>query len=470
MACSLFADTDNLQFDLVDAPSRGEHEKTAKEWFESTFVGKTVSEIKEQDTSEELPTYRDTISPPYKSTKHSFLRGFTLLHMANDSPITLKKISAAPPKKTVCLPEREAIIRQFNSDINQAKVDIFYKDKQLAQFIPKIPNILSTPVSSLTDEWKLFNFNTPIPEDICQNDLRSTCYLLASLASYAASPITKGLLKNCFIAADNEHTAVILYCSLLDRNITVLTTNTRLVNSKGQDIYSFGNGSNARWAGIMERAVHAAQIHRFSGCKQIISNIPIEQADLRGEIREHQNMALGKGNTSPQKLLDYSSTHVSMSFLPSVSFLTKVQGEGFTSHELIKPENLQLIRFNVEHGIPVILGTKGGSAGAFNALTNGSPTNHAVGVLGPAQRDGETGLLIYDPYGESLGLETGENSFSSMQKKLYDSDEPTIQLPPIKATSAVRFYAYSDLHKYFSEVKTARGGYNRLPKQQETSF
>ncbi len=172
-------------------------------------------------------------------------------------------------------------------------------------------------------------------------------------------------------------------------------------------------------------------------------------------------------------LLDHTTLFNAIQFLPPLP--EKPSADARYSQNLTAPEILQeddltdsryldLLKFNIDQGVPVILGTKGAIKGFQKAMYTGTPTNHAVGVLRPAQiKKGHSvieGVLIYDPYGDSLdahqNLEKYTDSVTSAQKAQSDQYSLNTKV----SGQAVRFVAYEDFGKYFCKAAIASGGYS----------
>ncbi|WP_062261596.1 hypothetical protein [Endozoicomonas arenosclerae] len=418
---------------------------------------------------------------------------------------------------------------------DEVQVDIFTPDKNLANYLTGSDPVFVRPES----DRPLFNASEPIPEDVRQSDSRATCYLLSALASYAASPVGKQLLLNNIHPLKPGYALVRFHDPGLEQAIQVMVKTDRLVDEQGTDLYSFDNESQAGWVGTVEKAFHA---FRTSMKERIESFSRVAKSDKDREAEIHFNALLedlidkGEDHTT----LDHSHIFKAIRFLPPMPEGKVPKGLTqdfhspvlFNQDDLSDKQSLELLKANVENGVPMILGTRSGVVGMANAIQSGTPTDHAVAVLGPAtaMANGKPveGLLIYDTYGDSLDGGSQVDHFSPTLKPVRQdsgigsmpSDSPAlasefeaafewVDLPDMpspesdpeldgfdvvglddlletdevendfgfekvegsgdkqlltKASGrAVRFFPYSDLHKYFSRGATAVGGFR--PKQ-----
>ncbi|KEQ16394.1 hypothetical protein [Endozoicomonas numazuensis] len=412
---------------------------------------------------------------------------------------------------------------------DDAQVDIFTSDRNLASYLTG-----SEPVFVRTESDRpLFNASEPIPEDVRQSDSRATCYLLSALASYAASPVGKQLLLNNIHPLKPGYALVKFHDPSLEQAIQVMVKTDRLIDQKGADLYSFDNDSRSSWVGTVEKAFHS---FRTSMKERIESFNRVAKSEKDGEAEIHYQALLqdlidkGEDHTT----LDHSHIFKAIRFLPPMPECADPP-EGlvqdlhspvlFNQDDLSDKRSLELLKANVDNGVPMILGTRSDAAGIVNAIYSGTPTDHAVAVLGPATTlvDGKPveGLLIYDTYGDSLDGNSEVDHYSpTLKSKRQDSgidsmvskspvsefeaafewvditDAPSPETDPdldgfdvvglddlldesevdsdfgfekvegfeekqllTKASGrAVRFFPYSDLHKYFSRGATAVGG------------
>ncbi|AMO56937.1 hypothetical protein GZ77_01660 [Endozoicomonas montiporae] len=338
---------------------------------------------------------------------------------------------------------------EWKEQLYDNQVDMFVPDQSLLGNMAD-----ATEGFAHQEKAVLFNDGVPEPSDIAQLDRRHTCFLLGALAGYAASPLGKPLLQQIIRLYPGGFVGVSLNDpSLAERIVKVLVSSDRPVDQNGKDYYSFGNASGARWAGYIEKACHAFLLEQSANVARMKSELSEGGDHLEGLLR------LLTSNKKSGCLIDRIDMSLAFNLLPPMPEL-KSPGSAFKqsdSQELfdvrgddLKSElNKDLIICNIKQGIPVILGTRGDWQGKLNA-TSGTPTDHAVAVLGPASivREGKKveGFLTYDPYGEAFG---------STDMPSTSGDATAVK----SAGQAVRFCSYDDIYDNFARLTIARGGF-----------
>ena len=353
---------------------------------------------------------------------------------------------------------KEALVpaSEWQGELGANQVDMFVSDKRLLNNMD--------PSSEWYDRMGngvLFNGEVPETFDIAQLDRRQTCFLLSALGAYASAPLGKRLLQQIIRLYPEGFVGVTLNDGpLAGRTVKVLVSSCRPVDGHGKDYYSFANTSGTRWAGYFEKACHALLLERSD-------NVDKMKEEMLGEDLSYIENLL-RTLTSNKKtgcLLDRIDMSLAFKLLPpmpelkspSPAFQQPKTLSAFDARhdELKDPLVKDLICFNIKQGIPVILGTRGDWQGTFNA-SSGTPTNHAVTVLGPAslRKSSETvdGFLTYDPYGEAFGKSDIATASAGAAVSVKSAGQ------------AVRFCSYDDIHKYFDRVAIARGGFVHNPE------
>ncbi|UYM16522.1 hypothetical protein [Endozoicomonas euniceicola] len=345
---------------------------------------------------------------------------------------------------------------EWQDELGVNQVDMFVSDERLLKNIDS-----GSEFYVRMGNGALFNGEVPETFDIAQLDRRQTCFLLSALGAYAMTPLGNRLLQQIIRLYPEGFVGVTLNDdALAERNVKILVSSSRPVDGNGKDFYSFANSSGARWPGYIEKACHALLLERSDNIKQMKQDMPDEDlSHIEGLLR------LLTSDEKTDCLLDRIDMSLAFSLLPpmpelestSPAFQQPQKPSIFDVRDdaLEDPMTQEQIRFNIQNGIPVIMGTRGDWKGALNA-TSGTPTNHAVTVLGPAfLRKGSTvveGFLTYDPYGEAFG----------------SSDIATASagaVTNVKAVGqAIRFCSYGDIHNYFNRVAIARGGFVHNPE------
>lgn len=348
--------------------------------------------------------------------------------------------------------------------------DVYVSDKQLSEHLGYENEyyVRDDP------DAVLFHKSNPVPEDIRQTDARSTCYLLSALASYAASPVGKKSLLAHMQPTGTGSTVVTFHDPAISKNIKIMVDDSRLVDEEGHDIYSFENSSGARWPGTFEKAFHAFRSSRVERLETLR-----QEAMERGREDEliHINALMQEvvHTEAADNLIDHANLFNVLRFLPPLPersspdphYRQVSEVMGISEDELKEEESLEQLKFNVEQGVPVILGTRSDLWGAVNAISTGTPTGHSVAVLAPARTvvDGEQveGVLIYDPYGESLDGEEEVDGFTDALGGFDQGERLADHVLLTKASGrSVRFCAYRDLYDNFCKGAVAPGGYRRV--------
>ena len=351
----------------------------------------------------------------------------------------------------------------------------------------------------------IFCNNDPKPEDVRQTDRRSTCYLMSTLASYASSSGGKKILKNMITPVDKDHVIVTFYDKIIGDNVQVLVSTARLVDKNGKDFYSFNNPTEACWPGIIEKAYHAYKLTRSTQLREQIQKAD-DQSLIDKEFFLHNHLQSIAPLDETKSLLDWGDMSHAIGCMSGLPLMTEIPQDGAHYHHqkeasFIQEEEFktlkaqQQLKFNIDMGIPVILGTPPlGTKGFFRTITTGSPTGHAIGVLGSADLliNGRLhqGILVYDPYGVTLdGGEILDDTSAIVQMsgkspsieamnritplldrtspedpdefELIDDSHSDIigSLVTKAAGRSVRFYRFNELHNYFAKGAIAPGGY-----------
>ncbi|WP_354008953.1 hypothetical protein [Endozoicomonas lisbonensis] len=340
---------------------------------------------------------------------------------------------------------------EWQDELRANQVDMFVSDERLLNNMDS-----SSEWYDRMGNGVLFNGEVPDTFDIAQLDRRQTCFLLSALGAYAATPLGQRLLQQIIRLYPEGFVGVTLNDdSLAERSVKVVVSSSRPVDRHGKDCYSFANTSGARWAGYIEKACHALLLERSANVDQLKKEKPGEDLSyIEGLLR------LITSNKKNSCLLDRIDMSLAFKLLPPMPELTSpspafqqpqsLNAFDARDDDLKKPLIKDLICFNIKQGIPVILGTRGDWRGTFNA-SSGTPTNHAVTVLGPASlrkgSDTVDGFLTYDPYGEAFG----KSDIATASVGTTTSVKPSGQ--------AIRFCSYDDIHEYFNRVTIARGGF-----------
>lgn len=497
-------------WDIGIATNKEQQERFAgfHDELKSCFGYRTVSAILESETEKKLPEYTGRLPSDQEGKKLGTLRKMGRIMGLGSKPLTV-----FPKKLEVNFPEVPPAF-EGEKALRESPAHIFVPDNKLAA------NLLpDEPVFIRTDKRAIFA-GEPAPADVCQVDRRSTCYLLSALASYSASPIGKKVLKEMVHPAGEGYALVTFFDSATQENIQVMVSTDRLTDKNGRDVYSFNNPTRAIWAGIIEKAFHAYKLSRSEKLKEQIVLAKQQGDELKQNFLEVELHKIAP--PAPRKsLLDRGNMFGAINCIPRIPRAIE-QPSGthynYNHQSSVMLENLdvrntnvkELLRFNIEMGVPVILGTHPSNSltGSLRAVTTGTPTGHAVAVLGPAEiltgkkgQNLEDGVLIYDPYGIALdggrelsddstvirfaqmtGLsekdtppktpeEEEETSFipksvpeSSIERLESDDFEPVEQndvgLLTKTAGHSVRFYTYEQLHRYFAKGTIAAGGYS----------
>ena len=423
----------------VDSDTKGQHDR-----FKARFGSHSVEKHR-AEMGLMLKPYTDKTPGSQQSMSKRLLRtmGKVRGFMTRSFPADRLPV---PERQKASLPAPA-----WKQSLSENKVDLFVPDKALL-------DNMDNGYEGYTRQGKEVLFNGGVPDifDIAQLDRRQTCFLLSALGAYATTPLGNSLLQQAIkLYPDDGVVGVTLNDgSMAERDVKVLVSSRRPVDDKGKDYYSFGNNSGAYWPGYFEKACHALLLERTANIEKMKSENPGEDLSyLDGLLR------LLTSNQKSGCMIDRVDMSMAISLLPAMpklqspnpAFQQGKEPEAYNArdNELKEPLVKDLICFNIKQGIPVILGTRGDWKGRLNA-TSGTPTDHAVAVLGPAMvRKGsktEEGFLIYDPYGEALNQQ-GASSGSEV------ASASTVKA----AGQAVRFCTYDEMHKQFARVTIARG-------------
>lgn len=452
----------------------------------SCFGYRTVEAIKADQLEKKLPVFSGR--PPEKQEGvHRVVRGAGQL---------FRKLSKA---KTV-YPELLMDKAQFASKVIEPATR-FEEGVHVSEEVLAADLLPGKKVYTLPERHPVFHSNSPSYEDIRQNDKRGTCYLLSGLASYARSPIGQKLLTDNIRDLGDGYAAVTLFDTVLDKDVTVIVSTARLTDAKGNDLYSFRNDNGVCWPALVEKAFHALKLSQVEVLKPLIETSKANgDSDYEDFLQTKLQEVYSQKQKSGNSLLDHNTLFNAVNCFPRLPVLD-TESQGYKQHfnrplvfsgvDLEDKTNIDQLRFNVERGVPVILGTRGDFKGKMLAAFSGTPTNHAVAVLSPAtcqEAKRPNGVLVYDTYGSALDgkevvvkLPSASASFTDEEAASYQADSMTDDLDgfdvvhrsevPEKVTTqsagrSVRFYSYEELHEYFSSAVVAPGGFRRVSASQ----
>ena len=469
-------------FELIE--SRDDQSRQFEEKLASCFGYRAVTDIKNDKSARKLPVFSGKPAEQQVEVRFEALRSIGRLAGKTKRK---QNISFLEPKK-ITIP-----VSTGDRSPEELKADIYVSDNDLASdLLPDKKDVFILP-----DILPVFGSGAIRYNAVRQCDKRATCYLLSGLASYAKSPVGQKLLTDCIKDLGDGYASVTLMDPVFNKEVTIVVSTARLTDAKGNDLYSFRNDMGVCWPAVVEKAFHALKLSRTDTLKQAISASKESgqkeyTAFLEDKFRDIGS--LGKDS----KLLDHNTLFDAMNCLPRIPSV-ETEGGSYKQHSdgsIVFPETdlkregcINTLRFNIEHGVPVVLGTRGGLGGAWNAVRSGTPTKHAVAVLGPAilhEKGSPDGVLIYDTYGSALDgddviiksptepastLKAGSSSemegATGITEDFEMLDLPRGQesLPESVITQSagrsVRFYSYKDLHKYFSSAVVAPGGFGR---------
>lgn len=424
--------------------------RTTHEAFKARFGPRNVIECTpEQDIS--LNTYNG------KKPLHQKKAAIQAIQLSGkiQNLTSKKKLIDFIPVPQACIPFTPGL---WKPDLIENDVDIYLPEKiLLADLIPDGRCFRLLGVSPL------FNHGMPEVKDIAQLHKRSTCYLLSTLAAYVATPIGNELIKRSMCQFQDGLVGVTLHDSVLtERDVKVLISNQRPVDIDGKDLYSFTNTSEAHWPGYFEKAYHAFLL----GCRANIETMKSERPEQDLSYLDSLFRSLA-GDRKPNRMIDHMDMSMPIGVLPSMPALKSSnplykQGNihekiDLSADQLHSTYNKNLIRFNIEQGIPVVMGTLGGLKGGIQAAFSGTPTKHALAVIGPAKNsEGKEGFLTYDPYGESLS-EKPVPDLNYRQKLAMTGGKPTMDIK--SRGEAITFNTYDKITDRFDRVTIARGGF-----------
>ncbi|MRI33542.1 hypothetical protein EOPP23_11150 [Endozoicomonas sp. OPT23] len=363
-------------------------------------------------------------------------------------------------------PELETEFNDLSTSSRSLQIDVNMTDEELAADLGVKGKLYQDRQDS-----SIFNRREPCPEDIRLNDSRKSCYLLSTLASLAATKNGKQFLRANIVQLDQEHAAVRLYDRVLGKNIIVRVSTARLLNKDKHDLYSFGNRSAALWPGIMEKAFHALKIHRVHALKDMKKSATSEElkALIQTELNELESHS-GAGN-----LLDKTELLGAIYALPCLP--ERASPDSAYKQALTAPiisfdpaKDLDILRFNVEQGVPVIVGVGENIKNASKSLIKGTPAGHALAVLCTAKRKTakgmKDGILVYDPFGDSLDTKADVTRFSEI---LPDSEQKRAAVQLKSGGQALQFVAFDELNSHFSKFAVVRGGYSKTISSSEST-
>ncbi len=449
--------------DIESSTSSQEARQSYQQSVEASFKSRRLTSISKDQVASQIP---ETEAKP----QHKPINKFALTRVLGRAMsrgllpdkvfVTKQNFEWPAPKTELNSAER----------LDSIDIDIDMSDLELVADLR-----YSEGVSKHSEQASLFESQEPSPEDIRQNDKRKSCYLLSSLASMAATNNGKQQIKANICQLGPDHAAVRLFDRVTDKNIVIRVSTARLLDKDKRDLYSFGNRSGAIWPGVMEKAFHALKIHRVKTLRVMLERAKSnDEKDLiRSQLNELE-VRSGEGN-----LLDKTELLGAIYAIPCLP--KKDSSNAAYTQSLNAPimllnpaEQLHILRFNIEQGVPAIAGIGQNFRGASRAVLKGTPPSHAVAILGPAQRKllrggEEDGVLIYDPFGDSLNGKGQVVHFSSMHlSEEKEDDKKMVSLA--KGGQALSFVSYKDFPARFSKVAIARGGYTTTARVEDSSF
>ena len=270
--------------------------------------------------------------------------------------------------------------------------------------------------------------------DIQQADKRSDCYFLSSLASLLATEGGASALQD-LIQVDDESVTVTLTDPFDNKTIAVTVSRDRLLDEKGNDLYSVG----APWVRYFEKAFHGYRLYKVKELEGFLSSpnaTNIQKADASANL---PNLKGGSRN-----LLDYgASSHAYRALSTAVKKLAPDGEKQFSRlGQQPLPAHSNKVKQLVKQNVPMTLSKRAGLKDIGQAATKGLVTHHTYAVVGEATKcvseKDISGVLVFDPYGKSVGA----------LPELSSDDDRVYKLSP---TFPVRFYSYDELDHLFSE-------------------
>lgn len=405
-----FDDNDFETFE-TDAINQEEYNSYAKD-LKAVFTSREVEAISPEDIQKQLPKYTGPISEHQQNAGLSTVRKISRFFSKARRLQTVQPINVRIPPKDF----QPSLIPE--TPLEETPPPIFVSDDKLVE------NMGMSGKAFIREDTRPIFEKEPNPVDVQQCDKRSTCYVMSMLAAYAASPTGKKILE-AMVQPDGENLALVtFYDPLTEKNIQVRVSTSRLVDKNGKDLYSFGNPTNTRWAGIIEKAYHAYKLSRSQALKVVIEEARAKKDDDRANYYTQELRKIVPLDAR-RSLLDWGDPLQSVSCIPKLPEMTERPGpkysyqfdylKKFLPSDLKDTDALANLKYNVELGVPATLGTL---KSAFRALSTGTPTNHAIAVAGPAVILNEStgqmheGVLVYDQYGALLdgGVEINANN------------------------------------------------------------
>ncbi|MRI33360.1 hypothetical protein EOPP23_10225 [Endozoicomonas sp. OPT23] len=328
---------------------------------------------------------------------------------------------------------------------------------------------------------------TPTISDIKQTSSRSSCFLLASLASYAASPTGQRVIASSINHERDHYFRVTLFDPILEQDTPVIVSSHRLLNSNNQDIFSFRDSLASSWPGLFEKAYLALMLNRRECLQSLI------QEEVSAPVIRELNTQLellpgagGKGNP-----LDYSDARNSLRCLPEIQFLAKPLLKRSSNYIEIPAAQLdtkttrELIKQNLRCAVPVVLGKSGSAGSVLSSLTGGTSANHVVAAIAlgagfDSDKRWQEGIFTFDPYGDddpavlrktlanifdsqaAIQKNETETSFIKGQDEyeilLVSSDYSKRKFELPSSCHCINFIPFSVLKSQYSQAVIARGG------------
>ena len=315
----------------------------------------------------------------------------------------------------------------------------------------------------------LFGVDGPKLSDIQQTDNRSTCSILSSAATYISSPVGVELFRQMFTEHDDDYVFVRLFSNLLDKDLNIRVNRSIIRGKGGESLFSMP-ATKKDYTVALEKALLSLNLSYKQIAEECI-------ADCSSEYKGHWLRLLqGRTGDYGQVKLDYINPARILEHFPPVDIGAKRPFE--------KPESIllpldsrtnnegwektrRLLVYNGKRGVPMVFATHTGFKGMVSTLKTGTPTGHSVAFLRFAvdTKSGREGVLIFDPYGNSLG-----QGVTGLEDRIHDYTRECELVLSGKA-SPVQFVFLDEIPERFSEVTIAQGAEKNVPVEPiEASF
>ena len=326
------------------------------------------------------------------------------------------------------------------------------------------PDYTSVPFISL------FGLGDPLLSDIQQSNDRGTCSSLSAAATYIASPLGRDLFRQMF-TEDGDHVCIRLFSALLDKDILARVGCSTIQSKEGRSLFSMPS-SGAGFIVALEKALLGLNL----SYQQVVEDCA---ADCSHQYKEHWIRLLeGRRGRFRQAKLDYINSARILEHFPAVCINAKNPVKKPEVIKLFTPDSPDLKRgwentkrtivYNAKRGVPMVFGTRKDFKGVSFTLKTGTPTGHSVAFLRFAV-DGKSGreaILVFDPYGNSLG----QGLASGLESSIYNC-KIEHELVLSGQASPIQAVYLDDIPERFSELVMARGAEQDIPEEPvEASF